>query len=105
MRACVCGILLRYRFTLPYEVAGFCTLLLPRGCHVGVVAQLRHGECVDPHNNLLLPVEAPDIIGEVFRSSLTSQARLMGTTSMSRAGRHRREKTTYIENSPIDCTR
>ena len=29
----------------------------------------------------------------------------MGTTSMSRAGRHRREKTTYIENSPIDCTR
>lgn len=77
MRACVCGILLRYRFTLPYEVAGFCTLLLPRGCHVGVVAQLRHGECVDPHNNLLLPVEAPDIIGSAT-DTYTCRGNAMG---------------------------
>lgn len=53
----------RYRFTLPYEIAGFCTLLLPRGCPAGASAQLRHGECVDPQNNLLLPVEAPNIVG------------------------------------------
>eukprot|EP01048_Picozoa_sp_COSAG05_P000108 COSAG05_NODE_3_length_51333_cov_129.132080_8_plen_659_part_00 len=54
---------LTYRFILPYEVAGFCTLLLPRACPAGATAQLRHGECVDPHNNLLLPVEAPRIVG------------------------------------------
>ena len=29
----------RYRFTLPYEVAGFCTLLLPPGCPAGASAQ------------------------------------------------------------------
>jgi hypothetical protein len=58
-RACV---VCRYRFTLPYEVAGFCTLLLPKGCPAGASAQLRHGECVDRrHNGLLLPVEAPSI--------------------------------------------
>ena len=52
-----------YRFTLPYEVAGFCTLLLPRGCPAGASVTFRHGECVYPKNNTLLPVEAPSIEG------------------------------------------
>ena len=50
-----------YRFTLPYEVAGFCTVVLPAGCPAGASVVLRHGECVDPRTNLLCPVEAPGI--------------------------------------------
>lgn len=36
-----------YRFALPHEVAGFCTLLLPAGTPAGTVARIRHGEAVD----------------------------------------------------------
>ena len=36
-----------YRFTLPHEVAGFCTLVLPAGTPAGSVARIRHGEAVD----------------------------------------------------------
>ena len=50
-----------HRFTLPYEVAGFCTVLLPMDCPAGASITLRHGECVDPRSNLLCPVEAPAI--------------------------------------------
>jgi uncharacterized membrane protein YgcG len=50
-----------YRAVLPYEVAGFCTLLLPPGCTAGTTVQVRHGECVDPKTNELCPVEAPHI--------------------------------------------
>ena len=38
-------------------------MLLPRGCPAGASAQLRHGECVNRKDNLLLPVEAPYIVG------------------------------------------
>ena len=47
-----------YRFTLPFELAGFCTLLLPRGCSRGTSVQIRYGECVDPAANTLCPVKA-----------------------------------------------
>ena len=33
-----------YRVVLPYEIAGFCTLLLPPGCAAGATVQVRHGE-------------------------------------------------------------
>jgi hypothetical protein len=36
-----------YRFTLPHEIAGFCTLLLPQGSPAGMRATIRHGEAVD----------------------------------------------------------
>ena len=47
-----------FRFTLPFELAGFCTLLLPRGCSRGTSVQIRYGECVDPAANTLCPVMA-----------------------------------------------
>ena len=45
-----------YLFSLPYEVAGFCTLLLPRGCPAGVSVRIRHGECV-ASNNTICPLQ------------------------------------------------
>jgi hypothetical protein len=36
-----------YQFTLPYEVAGFCTLLLPRNVPGGLRVSYRHGEAID----------------------------------------------------------
>ena len=36
-----------YLFTLPYEIAGFCTLLLPRDAPVGLRVRFRHGEAID----------------------------------------------------------
>ena len=46
-----------YRFTLPHEVAGFCTLVLPRGAPAGMTATLRHGEAVDMKSGRLVDVE------------------------------------------------
>ena len=60
-----------YRFTLPHEVAGFCTLLLPRGTPSGMKASFRHGEAVDMGTNLLVDVECT--------YSLNSDPHLHGT--------------------------
>jgi hypothetical protein len=46
-----------YRFTLPHEIAGFCTLLLPRGAPSGMSASLRHGEAVDLKSGRIVDVE------------------------------------------------
>ena len=46
-----------YRFTLPHEVAGFCTLLLPRAFPAGATVTIRHGEAVDRGTGLLVDVE------------------------------------------------
>ena len=46
-----------YRFTLPHEVAGFCTLLLPRDSSAGVRVRLRHGEAVDMGSGFLVETE------------------------------------------------
>ena len=52
-----------YRFTLPHEVAGFCTLIMPRGAPRGMTATLRHGEAVDMGTGLLVDVECTYSLG------------------------------------------
>ena len=52
-----------YRFTLAHEVAGFCTLIMPRGVKRGVKATLRHGEAVDMGSGLLVDVECTNSLG------------------------------------------
>lgn len=52
-----------YRFTLPHEIAGFCTLLLPRGVPAGVTARFRHGEAVDMGTGLLVDTECTASLG------------------------------------------
>lgn len=46
-----------YRFELPYEIAGFCTLVLPRSCPAGAYVKLRHGEAVDMGTGYLVETE------------------------------------------------
>lgn len=50
-----------YRFTLPHEVAGFCTLVLDIGvsgsCPSETVARFRHGEAVNEATGFLVPTE------------------------------------------------
>ena len=52
-----------YRFTLPHEIAGFCTLLLPAGTPAGSVVRIRHGEAVDMGTGLLVDVECTYSLG------------------------------------------
>lgn len=52
-----------YRFTLPHEVAGFCTLLLPSDAPAGMKAEFRHGEAVDMGTGLLVDVECTGSLG------------------------------------------
>jgi hypothetical protein len=53
-----------YRFTLPYEVAGFCTTVLPRGSAAGTRLTLRHGEAVDTATDKLVAVECVKQLGQ-----------------------------------------
>mgnify|MGYP001315923347 CR=1 FL=1 len=56
-----------YRFTLPYEVAGFCTLVLPTACPAGAHTRLRHGEAIDGLSGPLVPVECTASFGADHR--------------------------------------
>ncbi len=52
-----------FRFTLPHEVAGFCTLLLPKGAATGTHVALRHGEAVNQGTGHIIDVTCGGMFG------------------------------------------
>jgi hypothetical protein len=80
-----------YRFTLPHEVAGFCTLLLPTGAMAGTRVALRHGEAVNQGTGHLIDVTCGGMFGGApgcAKVAFTARGNASGMDAHDMAWRH-----------------